>query len=181
MNHQHHIPTTLGQLLHSKLSASSSSSASADNEALAALQKLANAGEVNDEFSALTVNINNKAIVEEIKLQKAEMAREATRAAATTVIKTLEQANKKIEVYRQQLAEARRLETTIKAAISNIAMLVEYGNITSDYTHLHSCLISGRFNEAALDTNALNAAKAVVAEKLKVAKPAAVAKKTAAK
>lgn len=178
MNHQQHTSTTLGQLLHSKLSASSSST---DNDSLAALQKLANAGGVTDEFSALTENISNKAIVEEIKLQKAEMAREATRAAATTVIKTLEQANKKIEAYRQQLAEVRRLEATIKGAISNTAMLTEYGNLTSDYTHLHCYLISGNINTTSLDTNIVKTANAIVAEKLKVAKPAAVAKKTAAK
>lgn len=177
MNHQHHISTTLGQLLNSRLNSSSST----DNDSLAALQKLANAGGVTDEFSALTENISNKAIVEEIKLQKAEMAREATRAAATTVIKTLEQANKKIEAYRQQLAEVRRLEATIKGAISNTAMLIEYGNITSDYTHLHCYLISGNVNSTSLDASVVKAANATVAEKLKVAKPAAVAKKTAAK
>ena len=177
MNHQHHTSTTLGQLLNSRLNSSSST----DNDSLAALQKLANAGGVTDEFSALTENISNKAIVEEIKLQKAEMAREATRAAATTVIKTLELANKRIEAYRQQLAEVRRLEVTIKGTISNTAMLTEYGNLTSDYTHLHCYLINGNVNSTSLDASVVKAANAIVAEKLKVAKPAVVAKKTAAK
>lgn len=177
MDHQHHISTTLDQLLNSRLNFSSST----DNDSLVALQKLANAGGVTDEFSALTENINNKAIVEEIKLQKAEMAREATRAAATTVIKTLELANKRIEENRFQLAKTRRLETAIKAAISNTAMLTEYGNLTSDYTHLHRYLISGNINTTSLDTNIVKTANAIVAEKLKVAKPAVVAKKTAAK
>ena len=145
------------------------------------LRKLAGVGKLNDEFSGLTSKIANPLIAEEIKRQKEEQSREATRVAAAGVIRVLEDADKSIEQMRITLARVRQQELALKSTIRMTAILTEYGNATSDYTHLYMHLNGQSVTVAELDQSALEKAKASVAEKLKDQKPAPVAKKAPAK